>query len=64
LPLRKNKDVIVSPFKYDLDGIKKELQQIKRNPNYLYFCANSLDQASPEVIKEVISWMNEIIGLK
>lgn len=63
-PLRKNKDVIISPFKYDLEGIKKELQQIKENPNYLYFCANSLDQASPEVIKEVISWMNEVIGLK
>ncbi len=63
LPLRKGKDVIVSPFKYNLEGIKKELKRIKETPNYLYFCANSLDQSSPEIIKEVISWMNEIIGL-
>lgn len=63
LPLKKRKDVIVSPFEYDLDSLKNLLKKIQNNPNYLFFCANSLDQSSPEIIEEVTSWMNNIIGL-
>lgn len=63
LPIRRERDVILSPYKYSLDGLKKELRKIQSNPNYLYFCVNSLDQSSPECIEEVSRWMNNIIGL-
>ena len=63
LPFRKDKDVIVSPFQYQLEDSKKLLKSIQDNTGYLYFCANSLDQSSPEIIDEVNNWMHNIIGL-
>lgn len=63
LPYRKNRDMMLSPFKYSFDRLKKQLQKIQANPNYLYFCVNSLDQSSKDSIEEVSRWMNDIIGL-
>lgn len=56
--------VTLSPYMYDIDALKKELQRIKDNPQCLYFCVNSLDQSSPEHIDVVNAWMREVISLK
>lgn len=63
LPLRRNSDVIITPHQYSLDALKRRLRDIRENPDCLYFCVNSLDQSSPEMIAEVTKWMNDALGL-
>lgn len=62
-PLKKDCDAFISPYEYDLEGLRRELNRIESNENYIYFCVNSLDRSSKENIDEVISWMHRIIGL-
>ena len=61
--LHKKRGVILSPYEYDLDTLKKVLKKIKEDPQCLYFCVNSLDQSSPEHIDVVDAWMRENLSL-
>ena len=56
--------VTLSPYMYDIEGLKAELKKIKENPQIRFFCVNSLDQASPEHIEVVNAWMHDVISLK
>ena len=56
--------VTLSPYMYDIEGLKTELKKIKENPQIRFFCVNSLDQASPEHIEVVNAWMHDVISLK
>ena len=62
--LRKKCGVTLSPYMYDLDSLKKELQKIADDAQCLYFCVNSLDQSSPEHIDVVNAWMHDVLSLK
>ncbi|MBR5333026.1 MAG: Stealth CR1 domain-containing protein [Muribaculaceae bacterium] len=61
--LRKKCGVTLSPYMYDLDSLKKELQKIADDAQCLYFCVNSLDQSSPEHIDVVNAWMHDVLSL-
>lgn len=62
--LRKKCGVTLSPYMYDIEGLKKELQKISEDAQCLYFCVNSLDQSSPEHIDIVNAWMHNVLSLK
>ena len=62
--LRKKCGVTLSPYMYDIEGLKRELQKIADNAQCLYFCVNSLDQSSPEHIDIVNAWMRNVLSLK
>lgn len=62
--LRKKCGVTLSPYMYDIEGLKRELQKIADDAQCLYFCVNSLDQSSPEHIDIVNAWMRNVLSLK
>ena len=62
--LRKKCGVTLSPYMYDIEGLKRELQKIADDAQCLYFCVNSLDQSSPEHIDIVNAWMRNVLLLK
>ena len=62
--LRKKCGVTLSPYMYDIEGLKRELQKIDDDVQCLYFCVNSLDQSSPEHIDIVNAWMRNVLSLK
>ena len=62
--LRKKCGVTLSPYMYDIEGLKRELQKIADDAQCLYFCFNSLDQSSPEHIDIVNAWMRNVLSLK
>ena len=62
--LRKKCGVTLSPYMYDIEGLKRELQNIADDAQCLYFCVNSLDQSSPEHIDIVNAWMRNVLSLK
>ena len=62
--LRKKCGVTLSPYMYDIEGLKRELQKIADDAQCLYFCVNSLDQSSPEHIDIVNAWMLNVLSLK
>lgn len=62
--LRKKCGVTLSPYMYDIEGLKRELQKIADDAQCLYFCVNSLDQSSPEHIDIVNAWMCNVLSLK
>ena len=61
--LRKKCGVTLSPYMYDIEGLKRELQKIADDAQCLYFCVNSLDQSSPEHIDIVNAWMRNVLSL-
>ena len=63
LPLQKGKDACILPSIYSIDELKKRLDRFASNPDIFCFCANSLDQATPEAIDVVTKWMSDIIGI-
>ncbi len=62
--LRSKSVATLSPYMYDIEELKAELKKIKENSQILFFCVNSLDQASPEHIEVVNAWMHDVISLK
>ena len=62
--LRKKCGVTLSPYMYDIEGLKRELQKIADDAQCLYFCVNSLDQSSSEHIDIVNAWMRNVLSLK
>ncbi len=62
--LRSKSVATLSPYMYDIEGLKAELKKIKEDTQILFFCVNSLDQASPEHIEVVNAWMHDMISLK
>ena len=62
--LRQHSDSIINPSDHDLAETRRILRLIEDDPESLFFCVNSLDQASPDVIADVLAWLHRLLSLR